>query len=85
MNRDRKICIDLNKIEKINMTYFEELIKKAKEIKNPVKQVLAVSGSPRKGGNIDIIIKQIVSGLNTENITTENTSLRSIDFSGCIG
>lgn len=67
------------------MTYFEGLIKKAKEIKNPVKQVLAVSGSPRKGGNTDIIIKQIISGLNTENITIETTSLRSIDFSGCIG
>ena len=62
------------------MTYFEKLIKKAKEIKNPIKQVLAVSGSPRKGGNSDIIINQIISGLNTENIATKTANLRSIDF-----
>ncbi|RUT80175.1 flavodoxin family protein [Ancylomarina longa] len=67
------------------MNYFEELINKAKEIENPLKQVLAVSGSPRKGGNSDIIIKQIILGLNTENIATESTNLKSIDFSGCIG
>lgn len=68
------------------MTYFEELIKKAKEIENPVKQVLAVSASPRKGGNTDIIIiKQIIAGLNTENITTESANHSSIGFSGCVG
>jgi len=67
------------------MIYFEELIKKAKAIENPINQVLAVSGSPRKGGNTDIIIKQIIAGLNLEDIETESSSLSSIDFSGCIG
>ncbi|MGQ1908300.1 flavodoxin family protein [Marinifilum sp. RC60d5] len=67
------------------MTYFEELIKKAREIENPLQQVLAISGSPRKGGNTDIILKQIVSGLKSESIPTESVSLKGIDFSGCIG
>ena len=67
------------------MTYFEELKKKAKEIKKPANQVLAVSGSPRKGGNSDIIMKQILSGLESENIPAENVNLGSVNFSGCIG
>lgn len=67
------------------MNYFEELIEKAKKIENPLPQVLAVSGSPRKGGNTDIISKQIILGLQSENIPTEFTHLKSMNFSGCIG
>ncbi|MRT93578.1 flavodoxin family protein [Ancylomarina sp. 16SWW S1-10-2] len=67
------------------MTYFEELKKKAQEITKPTNQVLAVSGSPRKGGNSDVIMKQILLGLESENIASESTNLGSIDFSGCIG
>ncbi len=67
------------------MTYFEELINKAKEINKPINQVLAVSGSPRKGGNSDIIMKQILSGLESENMASESAQLSSVDFSGCIG
>lgn len=67
------------------MTYFEELISKAKEIDNPSNQVLAVSGSPRKAGNSDIIMKQILSGLESENIASKSTNLGSVDFRGCIG
>lgn len=67
------------------MIYFEELIKKAQMIGNPLNQVLAVSGSPRKGGNTDIIIKQIISGLKTVGIDSERAPLSSIDFEGCIG
>ena len=67
------------------MIYFEELIKKAQNINNLSKQVLAVSGSPRKGGNTDIIIKKIIAGLSSENIEGFSTNLSSIDFSGCIG
>lgn len=67
------------------MTYFEELKKKAQEITKPTNQVLAVSGSPRKGGNSDVIMKQILLGLESENIVSESTNLGSIDFSGCIG
>jgi len=67
------------------MIYFEELIKKAENIENPLQKVLAIGGSPRKGGNTDIIIKQMVAGLNKEQIDCENISLGNIDFKGCIG
>ncbi|BAX80050.1 MAG: flavodoxin family protein [Labilibaculum antarcticum] len=67
------------------MIYFEELMKKAENIENPLPKVLAIGGSPRKGGNTDIIIKQIVAGLTAEQIDCENINLGSIDFKGCIG
>lgn len=67
------------------MIYFDDLIKKAKGLEDPYKQVLAVSGSPRKGGNTDIIVKQIIKGLSTENINGNSINLSNIDYSGCIG
>lgn len=69
----------------INMIYFEELVEKAKLLENPIQKVLAIGGSPRKGGNTDIIIKQIAAGLKFENIECENINLGNIDFKGCIG
>ncbi|WP_372776312.1 flavodoxin family protein [Mangrovibacterium sp.] len=67
------------------MTYFEELVNRAHNIENPNPQVLAISGSPRKGGNSDLITNQIISGLNTAKIQSEKANLFNIDFKGCIG
>ncbi len=67
------------------MKYFEELIAKAKEMESPVQRVLAVGGSPRKGGNTDLIIRQITSGLKKENIDSEKVNLGDIQIQGCIG
>jgi len=67
------------------MIYFEELIKKAGNIENPLPKVLAIGGSPRQGGNTDSIIKQIMAGLTAEQIDSENINLGTIDFKGCIG
>jgi multimeric flavodoxin WrbA len=66
------------------MIYFEELVKKAKLIENPIQKVLAIGGSPRNGGNTDIIINQITSGLKAENIEFENVNLGKIDFKYCL-
>lgn len=67
------------------MIYFEELKKKAQGVYFPAKQVLSVSGSPRKGGNTDSIVKQIMLGVNSENIQGCNVNLSNLDFSGCVG
>lgn len=69
----------------LNMIYFDELIEKAKLLESPIQKVLAIGGSPRKGGNTDIIIKQIAAGLKAKNIECENVNLGNIDFKGCIG
>lgn len=67
------------------MDYFKSLIEKSKDLKNPQNQVLAISGSPRKAGNADIIVKQIVAGLDAGNVESQSVNLSTIDFKGCIG
>ncbi|QZT38277.1 flavodoxin family protein [Halosquirtibacter xylanolyticus] len=67
------------------MRYIEELIKKAQVLKAPSDKVLVISGSPRKGGNSDIVAKQIIEGLESEDIDGAHINLGDINFSGCIG
>ena len=67
------------------MKYMEELIRKAGAAEGPVEKVLAIGGSPRKGGNTDVIVKQMLSGLKAEKIDTLDAHLRDIDLNGCIG
>ncbi len=67
------------------MIYFEELVNKAQSLESPNQKVIAIGGSPRKGGNSDILIKQMASGLKAENVECKNVNLGSLDFKGCIG
>lgn len=67
------------------MIYMEELVKKAGSAATPTRKVLAVGGSPRKGGNTDAIVKQMLSGLRAEKIDTVGVHLRDMDLNGCIG
>lgn len=67
------------------MIFFDDLIAKAKLKEIPKKKVLAISGSPRVGGNSDIILKQITVGLSSENIENKGINLGNIEVKGCIG
>lgn len=51
----------------------------------PVNEVIGFSGSPRKNGNSDILLKSILSGVSQENITSDFLNLTNIQFQGCIG
>ena len=51
----------------------------------PGVEVFGVSGSPRKNGNSDIILKTIISGVSQENISSGTLNLTNIQFQGCIG
>jgi len=51
----------------------------------PKNEVFGVSGSPRKNGNSDILLKNIISGVAQENIPSNALNLTSIQFQGCIG
>ena len=55
------------------------------EDRTPVSAVLGISGSPRKNGNSDLLLKAILSGVAQENITTHSLSLTDMQFQGCIG
>ena len=50
-----------------------------------MKKVLGIGGSPRKGGNSDILLKQVLKGAREESVVTEVIQLRDYQFQGCIG
>lgn len=51
----------------------------------PGLKILGVSGSPRKKGNSDILLQQMLSGAARENLSATDLYLRDIQFQGCIG
>ena len=50
-----------------------------------MKKILGIGGSPRKGGNSDIILKQLLKGARDVSIATEEIQLRDYQFQPCIG
>jgi multimeric flavodoxin WrbA len=48
-------------------------------------QVIGVSGSPRPGGNSDLILESILSGAQEAGAMTEAVRLAELDFSSCVG
>jgi len=53
--------------------------------RSPREMVLGLSGSPRKNGNSDILLKHIMRGVETSGIPFESYNLCKLDFHGCIG
>ena len=51
----------------------------------PKLEVLGISGSPRRNGNSDVILKRIISGVSQEKISSDYLNLTNINFQGCIG
>jgi len=51
----------------------------------PHNSVFGVSGSPRVNGNSDSILKQILVGVSSENISSGYLNLSKIQFQGCMG
>ena len=48
-------------------------------------KILGISGSPRKGGNSDTLLKHILAGAENAGTATEAIHLRDYQFQGCIG
>lgn len=51
----------------------------------PEAKVFGVSGSPRLGGNSDILLEQLIAGAAREHLPAEHLNLTSLQFQGCIG
>ena len=47
--------------------------------------ILAISGSPRAGGNSDLLMERVLAGALEQGIDGEAVYLRDLDFKGCIG
>lgn len=51
----------------------------------PENKVVGFSGSPRKNGNSDLLLKQVVAGVRDVSIPAEGWNLTEFQFEGCIG
>lgn len=51
----------------------------------PQRKVLGVGGSPRKGGNSDVLLTEILNGVQSENMDSGSVQLREFQYQGCIG
>jgi multimeric flavodoxin WrbA len=67
------------------MSSFNDFIQKSINNKPPKLKVTGIGGSPRKGGNSDLILNQILKGVAENKILAENLQLRAFQYQGCIG
>jgi multiple antibiotic resistance protein len=67
------------------MELLNQIIKANNENLIPGDKVLGVAGSPRKNGNSDVLVEQVLKGVKHENIQNGLIQLRDIQFQGCIG
>lgn len=51
----------------------------------PNRKVLGIGGSPRKGGNSDILLHHILKGVTGNGLDARSLHLRDFQFQGCIG
>ncbi|MEA2116048.1 MAG: flavodoxin family protein [Thermodesulfobacteriota bacterium] len=67
------------------MDYFAEIQDRLLNNQAPKSQILSVGGSPRKGGNSDILLQHVLQGAGEHNTTIEKVQLRDVQFQSCIG
>lgn len=67
------------------MSLSDDLVQKEVNCGPPRRNVLGVAGSPRKGGNSDILLAEILSGVEAGNVDSRSIQLREFQYQGCIG
>jgi len=54
-------------------------------IQLPEKRITGIAASPRKNGNSDVLLNNIVNGARQNNVLAEKINLRDYQFQPCIG
>ena len=67
------------------MRYVDDLIKAGMNNEPPQSKVLGIGGSPRRGGNSDIVLQYILKGICQNRIPADVLYLRDLHYQGCIG
>ncbi len=67
------------------MNYFKNLAGNGINVEPPETKVLGVGGSPRKGGNSDVLLDGVLKGVTARDISAVTVHLRDHQFTGCIG
>lgn len=63
----------------------ENLIRISAGPVSPRNSILAVSGSPKKGGNSDTLLRFMLGGARKHRIEAHGLHLRDVSFQGCVG
>ena len=67
------------------MSAFDDYIRSCARNGNVEAKVLGVGGSPRKGGNSDVLMQHIVRGVSKTGMFAGSLQLRDYHYGGCIG
>lgn len=67
------------------MTMPASIVKADSGVPLPERRVLGVAGSPRRNGNCDVLVRQVLKGVSQEDVASSLVQLRGIHFQGCIG
>lgn len=67
------------------MNTIDRSLKGGQNPESPNQLVIGVGGSPRKGGNSDILLRQMLKGVAEQSIRTRTIMLREYQYQGCIG
>jgi len=54
-----------------------------KRDKRPIRRVVGISGTPRRGGNTDLLLDKALEGAKSAGAVVEKIALRDLDLEGC--
>ncbi len=67
------------------MTSFIEISSNCISENPPKSNLLCIGGSPRKGGNSDVILRSVIQGAKESKVSCDVAQLRDFQFQSCIG
>jgi multimeric flavodoxin WrbA len=67
------------------MDFMHEMISRTVARRTPALQVLGVGGSPRRNGNSDVLLDQILQGVRDKQVKAQAVQLRGVQFQPCLG
>jgi multimeric flavodoxin WrbA len=67
------------------MNLRNNFVQKIVNDKSPISKVLGIGGSPRKGGNSDVLLQYIIKGVTEARMNAVSLHLRDFHYQGCIG
>ena len=67
------------------MRAFDYLIQKSTSGEPPKSKVLGIGGSPRRGGNSDVLLKHTLKAVAESKVAVDSFQLRDFQYQGCVG
>jgi multimeric flavodoxin WrbA len=81
----RPLADQISTEEDVFMNSFDAQIHKGFNDRSPEPKAIGIGGSPRKGGNSDVLLKHILKGVSENQIIADKVQLRDYQYQACIG